>query len=159
MIGVDINVTGAKELDAALLRLGKVGERVLKKAVTKGANVILKEARKNAKTKIGGEMGGLIAKYLISRVWKRKHAHLWARNIRVSKDGNEQFVHQAKNSKYKSGRTYIPTAIEYGHTFPNGTFVPPNSFMRAAFDSKKGDARRVTISEIKQGVKRDFNKR
>jgi len=158
MINLNMNVKGAAELDAALLRLGLVGERVIKGAVAKGANVLLKEARKNARVEIGGDMGMLISKHLISRVWRKKRLHIWARNIRVNKKGNDVFVYQAKKSKYPDGRTYIPSAIEYGHVAQNGRVIPAKPFMRTAFSSKRLSAYNTTTREMWRGIKMDFER-
>jgi hypothetical protein len=166
---MDLRVVGARSLERKLLKLnmqGPWGKKRVRFAVTKGAAVVRKEGRKNARTVVGGNMGALLAKNIVSQVYKKQRSGSYARWIGMRPDVDE-FVSPTKGSVFINNvqvtgrRNYIPAAIEYGHAAPGqgGTgvkIVPAMSFLRAAVDTHGKEARRVTLQEIKRGIEQEF---
>ena len=150
MIGVDL--AGAMELDNKLRNLeAKVGKKISRKAVRDGAKVIRDRAKQNARSLVGGKMGKLLAKYLTIRAWKRKYQKGgFGVSVQLSDKANEQFVSISKSGK----RSYIPSAIEYGHAY-----AAPNPFMRKAFDEEKNKAANKIISSLKAGIEEEAKKK
>lgn len=145
-----IELQGEKVLMRKLDRLEKTtAKKVVRSAARKGCAVLRKPIKANAKSMVGGEMGALIGKNIVTRAYKKQKKGSYALFTGM-RPGVEEFVHIAKRSKYKGGRTYIPIAIEYGHD--NAAAIP---FMRSAFDSKGEAAKQKTISEIGRGIQRE----
>jgi len=146
-----IELEGARELQKKLDRLEKTaGKKIVRSATRKGSTVIRKATQSNAKSMVGGEMGTLIGKNVVTRAHKKQKKGsyaLWT----GTRPGVDEFVHIAKGkSKYKDKRTYIPAAIEYGHD--NAAAIP---FARSAVDSKGEQAKQTTIKEIDRGIKQE----
>ncbi len=132
MAAFDINVTGAKQIEAALAAMDtKIARKTVRQAVRASGKVTVEKTRQNAQTLVGGKMGAEIAKNVQIRAWRRQKRGVYGMSIRL-KTGVEAFIHIADQSKYPSGRTYIPFAIEYGHD--NAAPIP---FMRNAADSTR----------------------
>jgi len=146
-----IELKGARELQKKLDRLGKTaGKKIVRSATRKGSAVIRKAAKSNAKSMVGGEMGALIGKNVITRAHKKQKRGSYALFTGM-RSGVDEFVHIAKGkSKYPSKRTYIPAAIEYGHD--NAAAIP---FIRSAVDSKGETAKQITINEIDRGIQQE----
>jgi HK97 gp10 family phage protein len=147
MIQFDVQLEGVRPLAEKLARLEQtVGKKIVKKAVTKGAAVVRKAARSNAKSMVGGTMGGLLAKNIASLAYKKQRRGSHARWVGV-KSGVDEFVHVSRRGK----RSYIPAAIEFGHD--NAAAIP---FTRSAAESHGERAAKVTLTEIDVRIKRVF---
>jgi HK97 gp10 family phage protein len=152
MIGLELQ--GAKKLQKKLDRLEKkTAKKIVRKAVTKGGAVLRKAGRSNARSMVGGNMGGLISKNIVSQTHKRQKRGSHARWVGM-RPGVDEFVHIAKGqSKYKNKKTYIPTAIEYGHD--NAAAIP---FLRSAKDTHGDRAKQKIINEIDSGIQQEAKK-
>ena len=148
-----INVTGAKELEAALGGFErKVSQKVVGKALRTGANIIKDKQRSNAPAMVGGDMGGQLAKAIKVKAGKpRRYSHLFRVWIDPKTEG---LVVTSKDGT----RNYIPAAIEYGHAAPDdakGTkVVAAIPFMRDGYDSKKNLSKRAVEIALKLGIER-----
>lgn len=146
-------ITGAKELERALGELPKkIARTVVRKAVRKGAKIMAAEAKSNARRNVGGSMGKLIARRIGVSAATRQRPGSYTMYMDVKAD--EEFVHVSKDGN----RSWIPNAIEYGHIARGGGFVPPNPYLRPAFDSKKGEAISIMTREIRDGVVREADR-
>lgn len=108
---IDFQLEGAQELNASLLALGKdiatrIGRRVTRKAVDGARSAIQATAR----NMVGGKMGNLLANNL-EVTSGRSRGYTVSAIVGISAKANPQMV----NISYSGNRTYIPTAIEYGH--------------------------------------------
>ncbi|MFH1731834.1 MAG: hypothetical protein ABIF82_09315 [Planctomycetota bacterium] len=143
-IGVEMSLSGGKELDAKLMSLGRKGKTIMAAAVKKGLLPIRPRAKSNARQMVGGNMGSLFAKALIVRAVKsRRGAYVMAR-LGLSKDYNDHFV---SISKATGKRHYIPAAIEYGHD--NAAAIP---FQRRAADAGREEAVAAVTAEARRRI-------
>lgn len=137
-----MSIAGAKELDRMLTALPqKVGKKVTRSAVRAGAKVIAAKAKQNARTIIGGHMGGLIAKALTPRAAKKQRRGEYRMNVLIR--DNPEF----RETSADGVEHYIPAAIEYGHSK-----VAAIPFYRKAFEAEKERALQAVIEETKRGV-------
>ena len=153
----DFIITGDKALFKKLHTLEKkVGMSIVRKGVRAGANVVLKKAKANAMSEVGGEMGRLIKKYLKVKVWEKQPPGAYGMGVVISEAGNDVFVVTSRAGR----RNYIPHALEYGHALPGGggakskgregygggggaKAVAAIPFMRPAYETEKDKAKRV----------------
>jgi hypothetical protein len=163
-----IKVEGVDEIVKALDSFaGKTQKKIVRKGVRGGAKVLQKEVARNA-LKIGATSKGdddidmmeLIASKIKVKAWKRQKDGAYG--VGVILDHDKRFIHIAKKSYSpkvagagrSKNRSYIPTAIEYGHIKPDGSFVPGRSFMRKAFDQKKkGVSEEMANKTLKEAEK------
>jgi len=145
-----IKIKGAKKIEWMLKGLEpKLGRKVVRKALRSGAKVIQKRAIGNAASMVGGEKGGDIAESIVVRAMKRKR-HRY---------GVMAVIDPKASPLFRSGKYYIPAAIEFGHAHPGrgGGNKPPKDvpaipFFRKAFDSDKHKAGTVVKNELKKGI-------
>jgi len=145
--GFSVDIRGLKELDRKLRALDRrVKGKLTRSAVKHGAGVIKDQAKSNAISMVGGEMGSLIEKNLQVRAFKKQRRGSYGVAVKL-KSGEIGFIWITQDGT----REYIPAAIEFGHeggwNQANPTFVPAIPFARAAFDSKVRLAER-TIARI-----------
>ena len=150
--GFSIDIRGLKELDQKMKSLDiRVTKKVVRIAVKRGANIILQQSKSNAVSMVGGDMGNLIAKNLVARVFKKRRRGSYGVAVRL-KSGGMGLIWITQDGT----REYIPAAIEFGHEGgwqqENPTFVPAIPFMRAAFDSKVRDAERYIARTLGLGI-------
>ena len=144
MAGTTMQVLGLQDLEAKLRQLPQVAaKRIVRKAVKKGAAVVRKAARINARAMVGGEMGHDISKSLATGKGKALRDGFSVRVGPRSED-SEKFVTVSAAGR----RSYVPAALEYGH---DGVAAIP--FFRAAWDSTKAIAVDVVASEIWKGIR------
>lgn len=162
----ELLITGAKELQRKFKELeAKTAKAIVRKSVRAGGNVILKKAKANARSRVGGNMGKLIAKYLKLQVWRRQPPGAYGMGVVISEAGNDVFVVTSKAGR----RNYIPHALEYGHAAPGGggakskgregyggggsvKAVAAIPFMRPAFETEKDRAKRVIEQTMWKGI-------
>jgi len=144
---------GGKELERKLVKLGTTtGKKIVRSALRKGGNVILKTTKQNARAMVGGNMGALIAKNLQQRAAKKQRSGSYRLLIQLKPV--PEFTHIAKrHSNYPDRTTFIPAAIEYGHD--NAAAIP---FMRAAFHSERDNAQRTVVDTMWAAIKGEFNR-
>jgi hypothetical protein len=153
IVRFDIVVTGADELKAKLAEMSNIEKRnVIKPALEAGIAPILSGVEANAVSMVGGKMGSLLASYAVARHWKRKVNGGYGMSVAESRDGNEEFVYTAKHSRYKSGRSYIPAAIEYGHITPTGKHVEAIPYIRAAAEVGGKIGQQILAKELARGI-------
>ena len=147
-------VIGLRELNKKLDNLEKkTAKKVIKTALRKGSKVIRDEAKKNAVSMVGGQMGNMLKKNIITRAFKRPKRGFYGLFTGMRADVPE-FAEVSKDGR----RNYIPAAIEYGHAAPGAggkksiKTVPAIPFMRKAADTKGGQAKQVAVNEIRKGI-------
>lgn len=156
-IAFGIDIDGDKRLEKSLLGLErKAAKKIVKGAVRKGGNVVMKKARINSKSMVGGKMGRLLARNIILRKYKKQRKSQFSMFVAM-KAGVSEFVYKAKKrSKYPDMTTYIPAAIEAGHVTGQGQAVPAKPFMRNAYQATGKTAQRIIVMEIRDEVKKEF---
>ena len=140
------DITGLKRLNKNIdLLEKKVAKKVIRKAVREaGKTTILKEARTNAKTLLGGDLGKLIKKAIKLQPVKKQRKGMFAMMVKPSDKFNDELTHTSKAGR----KTYIPYAIEYGHGE-----AKPIPIMRNAYLKKKKIARKIMKAEVLKGIK------
>lgn len=138
-----MKLEGAKELDRALTRLGKkAGGKIGRKALRAGAKPILANAKGRAPK---GEKG-FIPPSLKLKAGKRSR-----------KKDYINIVIQTDKGWFK-GKDFYAAFVEFGHFVGSRklgsarTWVPPQPFVRPAFDSKKRQAVRIIMRELQRGI-------
>ena len=179
MIGLEQK--GVREVMSILSALEKkIGKDIAKRA-TKDANkeVMLPALKEKAsglpRKSIGGidGIGGMIANAMKIRAMTKLFPGSYGSKVIIEE--RQEFIHYTKGSasmlkRYKNRhgrlvarhlgkRYFIPTAIEYGHGFPDRggkkiKDVAPNSFMRTVFESKRYEAAKRTLDLIIQGIEK-----
>lgn len=148
-----VQIEGGKLLERKLLALErKVAKKIVRSAVRKGAKVVLRATKANAKSMVGGSVGSLISKNTAVRVFKKQRRGQFGVGIK-QRPGIPQFEHITKSGV----RYYIPSAIEYGHALPGAggskqKDIAAIPFMRSAFDSTREAAKQVVINTMRAGI-------
>ena len=139
------DVKGLKRLNKNIdLLEKKVAKKVIKKAVREtGKATILKAARANAKSILGGDLGKLISKATKLQPNKKQRKGQYAMMVKPSDKFNDELTHTSKAGRV----TYIPYAIEYGHG--NAKPIP---IFRKAYLSMKDKAEKLMIAETLKGI-------
>jgi len=148
---------GFEKLDRQLLNLErKTAKKIVLKSTREGAKVILKKVKSNAKSMVGGNMGGLLAKYAKVIVFKHQRRGSYGMQIGMKPNvpefdywpvGSSSSLTSRKTTGKKS---YIPAALEYGHD--NAKPIP---FYRAAWNASKKKAVSTLARELKKGIERE----
>jgi hypothetical protein len=167
-VRIAMQTKGFEIFDAQLQALEtKVAKGIVRKAVRGGAKPTLKQVKINAKTMVGGEMGGLLARHAKIIVFghQRKGSYgvqigmkpnvpefeYWARGSRTIANFSEGIGRRKKTYGKTIGKSYIPAAIEYGHG--NARPIP---FIRSAWARTKNrdvkEMRRILKYEIEKAV-------
>lgn len=146
-VGV-LNIEGAAALEKKLLALAKtVGKKIVRKAVRSGAKPVLRAAKSAAISNVGGAMGALISKHIVTRAFKKQRRGQFGVSTRM-RAGVPELVDSSLSRK----RSYIPFAIEFGHEDRAGGFVPAIPFMRVAFDATRRLSEKAVALEFKKGI-------
>jgi HK97 gp10 family phage protein len=142
--GVSVVVTGIKDIDRKLKFLpGRIQKKVLRQAMREGLKVMAAEVKAQVPVDTG-----LTKKNVRVRAVKKKRRDEIQLEVRVG--GDEELY----KTSAKTGTTvFYPALVEYGRKN-----VPPNPFMRRAFEAKGEIARQVTIDEIRAGVESEASK-
>lgn len=142
-------IQGAKELERNLATLGpRVQKRVVRTAVRAAQGPLLKRAKANAVSNVGGAMGALVSKNIVRRAARRQRPGTYAIHVQLRSDVPE-FRHTSRSGR----ETFIPSAIEYGHGMVKEQAARP--FMRPAADSTKDEAKRILTRELRTGILRE----
>jgi hypothetical protein len=151
---MQFTLQGDKEIERRLLELErKVGKKIVKKAVVESTKPIMKAAKANALSMVGGNMGKLISQSLVSRNPKKQRRGQYLRSVRLRSSREDSklkkskgvagFVHTTKAGK----EYYIPAAIEYGHDN-----VAAKPFMRAAYLTKARITQKFLADWLWRGI-------
>ena len=151
-----MTLTGFDGLEKKLKSLpGKVAKKIVRTATREAAKVTLKQVKSNAKSMIGGNMGALISKHAVVRVFKFQRKGSYGVQIGM-RPNVPQFDYWPigsssglKNRKTSGKKSYIPAAIEYGHD--NASPIP---YIRRAFDTTKARSVKVLGQKLKEGIER-----
>ena len=152
-----LEAKGFQQLERQLKGLEKkTAKKIVRKATREAAKVTLKQVKSNAKTMVGGNMGGLLARF--AKVVVFKHQRKGSYGVQIGmKPGVPQFDYWpiGASSSLTGRRTtgkksYIPAAIEYGHD--NARPIP---YIRRAFQSAKRRAIKTLGQQLKQGIERE----
>ena len=133
-----VQLRGFAELDRELSKLPvKIQQKVLKKTVREGAKVVQKAARKNAPVS-SNRLPGMKYEYPSGHL--RKNIKVRAMTKRdLSQYGNAKDMVGVKVTLGKGA--WYGSMVEFGHKLSRNKkqfgHVPPNPFMRRAFDSNK----------------------
>ncbi len=143
------SLEGFDNLERKLLKMEKSkAKNIVRKASRVAQRVTLKEAKANAVSMVGGEMGNKISGALQVKAARRQKPGEYRTNVEIDAKRADEFVHNTESGE----RYFIPTAIEYGHVTTNGGKVPPIPYMRTAAE-KTNEARiKVMEKEIKKGI-------
>lgn len=140
MIEGSIQLEGADKVLAKLMKLEVSGaKKAVRKGLREASKPMLKAAKMNAGSMVGGEMGRTIQRSLTVRAAKKTRQKVIQYKIEHSKKYNPQFVAVSSAGR----RNYIPSAIEYGHD--NAQPIP---YMRSAFDSNKASTAQLAVKTI-----------
>ena len=148
---------GFEGLNAKLIALPKkVAKKIVRTSKRESAKVVLKQVKSNAKSMVGGNMGGLLAKY--AKVIVFKHQRKGSYGVQIGmKPRVPEFDYWPVGSsssltsrKTTGKKSYIPAAIEYGHDN-----AKPISFIRTAWKAKKTSAVKVLGQQLKLGIERE----
>jgi len=150
---MEMKLEGADALERKLTTLpAKVGKKIVRTAVRKAGNVILAAAKSKARQNVTGQMGGLIAKFLVLRNQKKQRKGSFGMSVFISEKGNPQFVHVTQTGV----RHYIPSAIEYGHGRNKEQAARP--FMRPAFLQNQHKAEKVLLTGLRIDIEAEAAK-
>ena len=157
MSSVVLRTEGFELLDAKLARLeNNVAKKIVKDATRLGAKNTLKKIKNNAKSMIGGNMGGLIAKHSVIKVFKYQRRGSWGVQIGMRPNVPEFDYWPVGSSsslssrKTKGKKSYIPAALEHGHD--NAKPIP---FIRAAWAATTKQDVQIMSRELKKGIERE----
>jgi len=163
---IGMQLEGGKELDKKLMQMEqKVAKKVVRKAVRAALKPELAASKTNASSMVGGKTGGLIAKNLKIKPFKKQKKGSYGMSVLIKPyDGDVYFtkgsafsLSSQKLIKGSGLRHYIPSAIEYGHAAPGDAggvkIVPPVGWMRAAFDSWKAQGIKIYSISIKDALR------
>lgn len=140
-------LVGDKRIDRMFAELPKrMQKKVVRQGVRAGGKVLLAAAKANAPV-----LSGRLRKSLKLRVSPRPRKDAY--RMRVTTGTREELGIPSDE------KSYYPAAVEYGHAIVKdgalvGT-VPPNPFLRRAFDEKKEEAQNVSTSLISEGIVRE----
>jgi len=147
---ISIQLKGGKELERKLQALEtKVAKKVVRKAVRVAQKPVLSAIKANARSMVGGHMGGQIASNMVVRAQKKQRRGSYAMNVRLKSESEgapAEFVHITKEGK----RHFVPAAIEFGHGPGKEQVAIP--FGRSAADSTRAEILRILAMELKKGI-------
>ena len=143
------SLEGFDKLEKKLLKMEKTqAKNIVRKANREAQKVTLAQAKANAVSMIGGEMGNKISGALKVKAARRQKPGEYRTNVEIDSKRAEEFVHNTESGE----RYFIPTAIEYGHISTDGGFVPPIPYMWKAAETTKDSRIKVMEKEIKKGI-------
>lgn len=172
MIDLSIDFVSVRNLGKAFDALdAKVNKKIVKKSVRNGIKIVLAATRSNINNFLGhgavqsvtetfdfsvNRLREMMLRFLKIGVWSRRYQKGgFGMNMGFHRDGNIHFVYHSEAGV----RSYIPSAIEYGHSGPNragGSIVArPVPYMRKAFEETKGKVINTVIRDMWRGIERE----
>jgi hypothetical protein len=154
-----IYVEGVRELETQLNNLGKNFPKAkIRQAANKGANLPLREARKNAPRETGALKKGII------KVEEKR----WKQLKRLKKAVFQIYFDAAKNEIFRKpidpdkqgsrgGQTripfaYYPISLEYGFHYAEGKRTRPLHFIKNAVESKQEETIHVVVDSLLDSI-------
>lgn len=152
-------VDGVEKLQRQLLGLGKnFPKSKVRQAANKGANLPLKQARKNAPKETGTLRKGII------KVEEKK----WKLNKKLKKAVYQIYFDRTKNSIFqrplnpetqgsRGGQTriphaYYPVSMEYGFHYAVGKRTKPLHFIKDAVESTQTETVKVVVDHMLDSI-------
>lgn len=134
------NITGVRELNALLDRVGRAPAKALTKATKKGARIMLNEVKSNAPKDTGLLKKSMKLKAEKRRVGKKVYQIMYKGEglVKISGNGN---------------RSFYPVSQEYGWKLLNGNKVQGKFFQRKAFQRKKQEVERTVVTELTNAIR------
>lgn len=143
-------ITGMKELQRSLDKLGKIPQKHVTSAARKGMSIVLRDAKANAPHDTGNLKKGMI---LIGERSKTKGKKVY----RVVFDSKMNDVFQKKN---KEGKVtgYYPVSQEYGFFAKNGKYVPGFRFLHNSLTNNANKMEKTIVDTMKQKIDQEIRK-
>jgi len=150
--GFAINIQGAELLEKKLLALErKVAKKIVRKAVRAGAKPLLKATKAAAQSMVGGAMGQMLSKNIVTRAFKKQKKGQYGVGVSTKSESAGAPVEFVAVSQ-SGDRQYIPAAIEFGHVDRGGGWVPAIPFMRSSFDATKRASEKIVAQTLKTEI-------
>lgn len=146
----NFKITGMKELQKSLDRLGKVPQKHVTSSSKKGMNIILKDARANAPYDTGQLKKGVILSGESSKTKGKKV-------YRVVFDSSMNNIFQKKN---KDGKVtgYYPVSQEYGFFAKSGRYIPGYRFIHNSMVDNAKLMERTIVDAMKKKIDQEIAK-
>ena len=146
MANVALQTRGFELFDKKLKAMEtKVGKGIVRKATREAAKNTLKHVKLNALRMVNGEMGELL--FYNAKIFVFKHQRRGSYGVQIGMNPEEQeFIHYSASGK----RSYIPSAIEYGHDGAR-----PIPFIRNAWERTKTKDVEIMGKKLAEGIERE----
>ncbi|MFB7142075.1 HK97 gp10 family phage protein [Gottfriedia sp. NPDC056225] len=136
-----VEIEGYRRLEQTLEQLDKLPQKIITQAARKGANVVFKQAKKEAPVEIGNLKKGVILRPERTRTKGKK-----VFQVVMDRAFNRIFVKVSKRGK----RAYYPASQEYGFFSrgkdgKKGRYIPGYNYLRGSNASKHNEAQQVII--------------
>ena len=113
---------------AVIAKLRDLTKQVQKRLIDRAGRAALKDAVKTARSGVPRDTGNLAKSIGVKKAKKFKGGVL----LMVGPRPGFKWARAYANGENDPMRYGIP--VEFGHTLPNGTFVPPAGFLRNAYN-------------------------
>jgi HK97 gp10 family phage protein len=156
-----MTIEGGPALQSKMQRLAITTQRkLIRQAARAGGKPVLAAAKANARSLHTGEYPGnmaeTIAKSLQLRAGRKPKPGSYFVKVQHNPKHDDKLVHHSQGSA-GGRRTFIPTAIEYGHVAPDGSHVPPKPYIRPALEQNSVAARAAMSADLIRGIEREWN--
>jgi hypothetical protein len=156
---ISMQIENARQVQDALNKFeNRIAKKVVREAVRASWKPLLERAKDNARANVGGNMGRLIARSLQLRAFRRQRSGSYGMLVRL-KPKIDEFVSVSKSGQ----RAFIPSAIEYGHSFPyrggKSKDVAAIPFMRPALDVTLPKAPKIFEDYLNKAIAEENAKR
>jgi len=152
-------ISGVRELERQLHGLGKNFPKAkVRQAANKGANLPLKQARKNAPKETGQLKKGIVK--VEEKAWKRRK--------KLKKAVFQIYFDEAKNGIFqrpidpsvqgsRGGQTriphaYYPVSLEYGFHYDHGKRTRPQYFIKDAIQTTQNEAVKTMVDHMLDSI-------
>jgi len=132
-----------KELEKAVIRLGRLPQTCVTKAARKGALVALKAAKTLAPEDEGNLKKGLILKPEKTKIKGKK-----VYQVTFNPAMNDIFVKVSKEGK----RAYYPASQEYGYFTRNGRYIPGFHYLKKSLENNKAKIEQEVVSVLAKEI-------
>lgn len=160
----NLYISGVRELETQLNAMGKNFPKAkVRQAANKGANLPLKQARKNAPKESGALKKGIIK--VEEKAWKRRK--------KLKKAVFQIYFDRAKNSIFqkpidpsvqgsRGGQTkvphaYYPVSLEWGFHYDIGKRTKPQHFIKRAIESTQDETVKTVVDHMLDSINKIVN--
>lgn len=165
-IKIDMQMIGGDQLLNRLSALDtKTHNKIVRQAVREAGRPVLRAAKANAKSMVGGQMGKELARHMVLRKQKKRLPRfVFAMNIlfRIRSMVDPLLYYPLRRARVrKSGKkvlpkSFLPAAIEYGHGANKEKASIP--FIRTAFKQTKTEAYKIMERALKRDIEAEGHK-